>query len=160
MGATVKLQESSRSMWLRGLDRDAIVTGRLQNLIDEGAVHGIVCDSLAESGSAPTGNVQWPANAIADAQYAADLLRPRFALTEGRDGYVSLPLPPDCLRFPRHAYLQARSLWSLMTRPNIFISVPGVRTGLPLIRDLIAHGVNVNATLLFGSQHCKDAFED
>src|SRR5258708_25987534 len=47
---------------------------------------------------------------------------------------------------------EAQRLWKRLQLPNAFIKIPGTEAGLPVIRDLIAAGINVNVTLLFSTQ--------
>ncbi|MGH7682183.1 MAG: transaldolase family protein, partial [Candidatus Eiseniibacteriota bacterium] len=44
---------------------------------------------------------------------------------------------------------EAKRLWSVVRRPNLFIKVPGTPEGIPAIEQLIADGVSLNVTLLF-----------
>jgi transaldolase len=44
-------------------------------------------------------------------------------------------------------------------RPNIFIKIPATRAGLPAISQLIAEGINVNVTLLFGLGRYREVAE-
>jgi transaldolase len=45
---------------------------------------------------------------------------------------------------------EAPRLWAILHRPNVFIKVPATIEGLQCIRKLIADGININVTLLFG----------
>ena len=45
---------------------------------------------------------------------------------------------------------EARRLWRAVGRPNAMIKVPATQAGLPAIEALIAEGISVNVTLLFG----------
>jgi len=45
---------------------------------------------------------------------------------------------------------EARRLWQAVARDNLMIKVPATAEGLPAIEELIANGINVNVTLLFG----------
>jgi transaldolase len=44
---------------------------------------------------------------------------------------------------------EARHLWLSVDRPNVMIPVPGTDEALPVIKQLLADGINVNITLLF-----------
>jgi transaldolase len=50
---------------------------------------------------------------------------------------------------------EAQRLWQRLGIPNAFIKIPGTEAGLPVIRDLIAAGVNVNVTLLFSPERYR-----
>ena len=46
-----------------------------------------------------------------------------------------------------------------LDRPNVFIKVPATAEGLPVIRQLISEGINVNVTLLFGIPRYRQVVE-
>jgi transaldolase len=46
-----------------------------------------------------------------------------------------------------------------VNRPNLLIKVPGTLEGLPVIRQLIGEGINVNITLLFGLPRYRQVVE-
>jgi transaldolase len=50
---------------------------------------------------------------------------------------------------------EAKRLWQRLQLPNAFIKIPGTQSGLPVIRDLIAAGINVNVTLLFSPERYR-----
>jgi transaldolase len=83
-------------------------------------------------------------------QSAADVFRPVYDKTGGRDGYVSLEVNPHLAHDTAGTIQEARRLWASLARPNVFIKVPASNEGLPAIRQLISEGINVNVTLLFG----------
>jgi transaldolase len=44
---------------------------------------------------------------------------------------------------------EGRRLWKALGRENVLIKVPGTPEAVPVIRSLLAEGINVNVTLLF-----------
>ncbi len=60
---------------------------------------------------------------------------------------------------PRGASPRPASSGSAVNRPNVFIKIPATREGLPAIRQLIAEGINVNITLLFGLPRYRQVAE-
>lgn len=44
---------------------------------------------------------------------------------------------------------EARRLWVVLDRYNVFIKVRATKEGLPAIQQFISEGINVNITLLF-----------
>ncbi len=86
-----------------------------------------------------------------DVQSAADVFRPLYDRTDGKDGYVSLEVNPHLAHDTDGTMQEARRLWGALNRPNVFIKVPATTEGLPVIQQLISEGINVNVTLLFGS---------
>jgi transaldolase len=86
---------------------------------------------------------------VADVQGAADVLRPVYERTSGRDGYVSLEVPPDLAYSVERTYEAAHHLWREVARPNVLIKVPGTAEGVKAFERLTADGININVTLLF-----------
>jgi len=87
--------------------------------------------------------------AIADIREAADILRPVYQETRGRDGYVSLEVSPYLANDTKATIDEARRLWKAVARENVMIKVPATPEGLPAIRQLLEEGLNINITLLF-----------
>jgi transaldolase len=87
--------------------------------------------------------------AIEDTRLACDLLRPVYAHTEGRDGYVSLEANPHLAHDTEATIAEVRRLWELVNRPNLMIKVPATAEGVPAIQALTAAGMNINVTLIF-----------
>ena len=85
--------------------------------------------------------------ALADLRDAAALLRPLYDSTSGGDGYVSMEVSPHLADDSPGSYKEAQRLWQRLSIPNAFIKIPGTEAGVPVIRDLIAAGINVNVTL-------------
>jgi transaldolase len=89
-------------------------------------------------------------------QQAADMLAPQFAASRGRDGYISHEVSP-LLAYDTEATIEeARRLWADLNRPNSLIKVPATPAGVRAIPQLIAEGINVNATLLFSLQRYRE----
>ena len=44
---------------------------------------------------------------------------------------------------------EARALWWLVDRPNLFIKIPAAQQGLPAIEACLAEGISINVTLIF-----------
>ncbi|MDN5864624.1 MAG: bifunctional transaldolase/phosoglucose isomerase [Gammaproteobacteria bacterium] len=96
---------------------------------------------------------------IEDLQQAADLFRPTFDKSGGRDGYVSLELVPGLADDAEGSIKQARDFAGRAQRPNLFIKVPGTEAGATAIETLIYEGIPVNVTLLFSPGQYKRAAE-
>ena len=78
---------------------------------------------------------------------AAALLRPAWERTGGRKGYLSMQVNPKLYRDARRMAEHGRGLASLA--PNIAIKVPATEAGLAAAEELVAEGINVNATVSF-----------
>jgi hypothetical protein len=48
-----------------------------------------------------------------------------------------------------HTVAEARALWWLVDRPNLFVKIPAVKQGLPAISACLAEGISINVTLIF-----------
>jgi transaldolase/glucose-6-phosphate isomerase len=162
-----ELSAAGQSPWLDFVRRTLITSGELQRLIDDG-ITGVTSNpsifGKAIGGStdydeevariASDGRDHDPLEvfetlAIVDIQMAADVLRPLYDSTEGRDGFVSFEVEPRLARDTAGTIEAARRLWGLLDRPNVLIKIPGTPEGLPAIEQAIADGINVNVTLLF-----------
>ncbi|WP_424140210.1 bifunctional transaldolase/phosoglucose isomerase [Roseomonas chloroacetimidivorans] len=87
--------------------------------------------------------------AIGDIQAGADVLRPVYDATGGRDGYISLECSPYLANDTEATVEEALRLWGAVDRPNLMVKVPATPAGIPAIRQLIGRGININVTLLF-----------
>ena len=90
----------------------------------------------------------WPSQ-ITDIQDACDLFRPVYDDSDGLDGYVSIEVSPGVAHDAAATLAEARHLWAAVDRPNVMIKVPGTDEAIPVIKQLLADGINVNITLLF-----------
>ncbi len=87
--------------------------------------------------------------AVEDIQSGADVLRPVYEETEGRDGYISLEVNPHLARQTTGTIEEVHRLSDSVDRPNLMIKVPATREGIPAIHTLTAEGYNINITLIF-----------
>ena len=97
--------------------------------------------------------------AVRDIQAVADLLRPVYEVSDQHDGYVSLEVSPDLAYDTEGSVVEGRRLWTAVGRPNLMIKIPGTREGLPAITALLAEGINVNVTLVFGLRRYREVLE-
>jgi transaldolase len=77
------------------------------------------------------------------------VLRPVYDRTDGLDGRVSLEVDPRLAKNTAATIAEARALWWMVDRPNLFIKIPATIEGLPAITQAIAEGISVNVTLIF-----------
>jgi transaldolase len=155
------------SIWLDTLSRELLDSGEFAQLIADRAVTGATSnptifakaitgserydDQLRAAVARGTDDAQglFLALALEDIRRAADLLRPAYDESGGRDGFVSFECTPDLADDTKATIEQAIELWTRLDRPNVMIKVPATDAGIPAIEELTAHGVNVNITLLF-----------
>jgi transaldolase len=168
MASLLDLARHGQSVWLDFIDRNLVARGGLQRLVDSG-VTGVttnpsIFNKAIGGGSDYDEGIReqlertheiepaqlCEALMVADVQAAADVLRPVYDRTRGRDGYVSLEVPPDLAYDVERTVASAERLWTSVGRSNAMIKVPGTTQGVQAFERLIAAGINVNVTLLFG----------
>jgi transaldolase len=172
----MKLQHFGQSIWLDFLRRQLIDSGELQGLIEEDGVRGVTSNpSIFEKAIAGSGDYDdaiaelavkglgaddiYERLAIEDIQRGTDLFRRMWDRSDGHHGFVSLEVNPHLARDTSGTIEEARRLWRDVDRPNVLIKVPGTKEGLPAIQQLIAEGINVNVTLLFGLPRYREVAE-
>lgn len=166
-----RLKELGQSIWLDYIQRGLLTGGELQCLIDEEGISGVTSnpailekaivehhdyDAAIEAVPGTDAAVLYEQLAVADLQQAADLFRPVYATSRGRDGFVSLEVSPQLAYDTEATISEARRLWSVLDRPNSLIKVPATEAGVAAIQQLISEGINVNATLLFSLQRYRE----
>jgi transaldolase len=167
MNRLQQLHDAGVSIWLDTLSRDLLDSGAFTTLIDDYAVTGATSNptifAKAITGSddyddqlrtAVASGITDPRElffelALDDVRRAADLLRPAYDASSGRDGFVSFECTPDLADDTAATIEQALDLWDRLDRPNVMIKVPATEAGVPAIEELTARAVNVNVTLLF-----------
>src|SRR5215472_9418632 len=160
------LSEAGVSIWLDDLSRERLVDGNLAELAAHDHVTGVTTnpsifekaitggdayrDQLAELSArrVSTGEALRTLTTY-DVRWACDVLRPVFDATDGVDGRVSIEVDPRLARDTRATIAEARALWWLVDRPNLFVKIPAARQGLPAIAACLADGININITLIF-----------
>lgn len=94
-----------------------------------------------------------------DVRAAAQQLRRVYDRTDARDGYVSIEVPPAFAHDAKGTVTEAHRLRDALDAPNIMIKVPATDAGVVALRELIADGVNVNSTLIFGTRRYRQVAE-
>jgi len=168
----LELRKLGESAWLDDLGRGILEDGSLARLIREDGIAGVTSNpaifansmmgdpSYAQSLSSllarePTAQALYEELAIRDVREAAGLLRGLYDRTQGADGFVSLEVSPHLAYDSIGSLAEGRRLWQRLNLPNVLIKIPGTEAGLPVIRDLVAHGINVNVTLLFSPERYR-----
>jgi transaldolase len=158
------LHDAGVSIWLDNLSRELLDSGAFAALVADFAVTGATSnptifakaisgsnrydDQLQAAGVDSTQELFFEL-ALDDVRRAADLLRPAYDDSNGRDGFVSFECTPDLADDTEGTIEQALELWGRLRRPNAMIKVPATDAGIPAIEELTTRGVNVNITLLF-----------
>jgi transaldolase len=96
-----------------------------------------------------------------DVRWAADVMKPAYDASSGVDGRVSIEVDPRSAHSAEKTSAEAKTLWWLVDRPNVFIKIPATQAGLPAITATLAEGISVNVTLIFSLERYRavmDAF--
>ncbi|UOQ54889.1 bifunctional transaldolase/phosoglucose isomerase [Hymenobacter cellulosivorans] len=173
MNPLVDIRQFDQSIWLDFIRRKILINGELQRRITDEALRGVTSNpaifekaiggsddydaairSLALQGK--TTDEIYTALAVADVQHACDLFRPLYdSHDNASDGYVSLEVSPELVNDTEGTIEEGIRFWKTVNRPNVMIKVPATLEGLPAIRRLIAEGINVNVTLIFGLERYR-----
>jgi transaldolase len=170
-----ELSKHGQSVWIDYLSRDMLEEGELARMMREDAVVGVTSNPtifqkaishgdrydeqlkelLAEESDPKEIFLQLSAR---DVEAALDLLAPVHEKT-GHDGFVSWEVDPT-LAYDREAtFAEAMRLHAWLDRPNLYVKIPATKPGLGAIEDCVAHGKNINVTLIFSLQRYKEVAE-
>jgi transaldolase len=161
-----QLTELGVSIWLDDISRDRLSSGNLAALARDLYVRGVTSNptifaKALSSGSAYAEQVhdlamrgvtvEEASRAITtyDIRWACDVLRPVYDSTAGVDGRVSIEVDPRLAHETDKTIAEARALWWMVDRPNLFIKIPATLEGLPAITQCLSEGISVNVTLIF-----------
>ncbi|WP_456789016.1 transaldolase [Cellulomonas sp. P5_C5] len=174
-----RLADAGVAIWLDDLSRERLRTGNLAELVGTSGVVGVTTNpSIFASALAKGDAYDEQLRELAadgadvdaavfrittdDVRQAADVLRPVYDATDGVDGRVSIEVDPRLAKDTDGTIASAKSLWSTVDRPNVFIKIPATREGLPAITAVLAEGISVNVTLIFSLERygeVLDAFQ-
>jgi transaldolase len=171
-----QLSGAGVSVWLDDISRDRLRTGNLQELAGDFHVAGVTSNPTifahaVDHGDAYDGQladlktrgvpVEEAARAITtyDIRWACDVLRPVYDATAGQDGRVSIEVDPRVAKDTHKTIAEARNLWWMVDRPNLFIKIPATPEGLPAITQAISEGISVNVTLIFSLQRYGEVID-
>jgi len=175
-GALKRLSDEGVSIWLDDLSRSRIESGNLAELIGTKNVVGVTTNPSifqAAIGSGEGYEDQLADLAVrgvtvdeavrmmttADVRAAADVLRPVYDATGGRDGRVSIEVDPRLAHDTAATIAEARQLAWLVDRPNVMIKIPATKAGLPAITEVIGAGISVNVTLIFSLERYREVMD-
>jgi transaldolase len=176
--ALAQLSAAGVAVWLDDLSRVRLQTGTLADLARDRNVVGVTTNPTIFQ-KAITGSTAYDeqtkdlavrgvdvgealrAITTADVRAACDVLRPVYDASDFVDGRVSIEVDPRISRETERTIAEARALWWLVDRPNLFIKIPATVEGLPAISQCLAEGISVNVTLIFSLERydaVMDAF--
>jgi transaldolase / glucose-6-phosphate isomerase len=165
-----------QSAWMDYIRRDLLISGELQRIIQDDGLRGMTSNpaifekAIATSKdyvdilSSPEAKKLdakgiYEKIAIRDVQDATDIFKTVYMESKRRDGYVSLEVSPELAHDAAGTLEEARRLWKEVGRENVMIKVPATKEGVPVIRQLLEDGINVNITLLFAQSAYEQVAE-
>ncbi len=171
-----RLTAEDVAIWLDDISRDRLATGNLADLVAAWHVRGVTSNPTIFSHAMAKGaayddqiadlavrgvGVDEAARALTtyDIRWACDVLRPVFDASNGVDGRVSIEVDPRIARDTAKTIAEARALWWMVDRPNLFIKIPATVQGLPAITTCLAEGISVNVTLIFALDRYEQVIE-
>ncbi|MBC7374172.1 MAG: transaldolase [Frankiales bacterium] len=178
MNALADLSAAGVAVWLDDLSRERLRTGNLAELVRDSSVVGVttnpsIFQKALSDGAAYDGQVRdlalrgtdvgeaVRALTTYDVRWACDVLRPVFDSSDRIDGRVSIEVDPRIAHDTARTVAEAKALWWLVDRPNLYIKIPATLAGLPAITAVLAEGISVNVTLIFSLERydaVMDAF--
>ena len=161
-----QLEAQGVAVWLDDISRERLRTGNLQQLIDDDHVLGVTSNPTIFASALAKGDaydqqahdlgirgvsVDEAVRAITtyDIRWAADVLAQVYDESHHLDGRVSLEVDPRLARETEKTIAEAKALWWMVDRPNMYIKIPATLEGLPAITAAVAAGISVNVTLIF-----------
>ncbi|MDQ0687361.1 transaldolase [Streptomyces achromogenes] len=166
MNSLNTLSDAGVSIWLDDLSRERLVSGSLADLVARDQVVGVTTNPTIFAKAITSGDAYdrqihdlaargvgvgeaLRALTTTDVRWACDVLRPVYDATDGVDGRVSIEVDPRLAHDTAATIAEARALWWLVDRPNLFVKIPAARQGLTAIAECLGEGISINVTLLF-----------
>jgi transaldolase len=170
------LTQAGVSVWLDDISRDRLRTGNLEALVRDFHVRGVTSNPTIFANALAKGEaydeqikdlairgitVEEAARMIMtyDIRWGADVLRAVYDSSAGVDGRVSIEVAPTLARDTEKTIAEAKQLWWLVDRPNMYIKIPATAEGLPAITATLAEGISVNVTLIFSLERYGEVID-
>lgn len=168
-----QIRNFGQSVWYDNIERSILTSGKLEKMVEEDGICGVTSNPTIFE-KAITQSKDYDAEieelarkrktaeevynnlTIKDVSLAADILYRIYKETEGKDGYVSIEVPPKYAYDIEETIGEAQKLFERIGRDNVMIKVPATEEGAMAIERLIAKGININATLVFSLSHYEN----
>ncbi len=167
-----KLADAGVAIWLDDISRTRLTSGNLADLVANQHVVGVTSNptifakaisdadsyneqlrTLADGGADVEAAVR--AMTSDDIRDACDVLLPAYENSGRQDGRVSIEVDPRLAHVTDKTIDEAKGLWELVDRENLFIKIPATKEGLPAITATLAAGISVNVTLIFSLERYR-----
>jgi transaldolase len=176
---TDRLEELSAagvSVWLDDISRARLVTGGLEKLRTDDHVVGVTSNptifakALADSDDYAEQTKDLALRGVSveessrmittyDVRWACDVMRPAYDASAGVDGRVSIEVDPRLAFETAKTVAEAKQLWWLVDRENLYIKIPATPAGVPAITATLAEGISVNVTLIFSLERYQEVMD-
>jgi transaldolase len=170
------LQKLGQSVWIDYLSRDMLHQGHLAQMMEEDAVTGVTSNPTIFQKAISQGTAydeqlkellerETDAKEIflelsaQDVSEACDLMRPVHDSTDGLDGFVSWEVDPTLAYDRESTFQEMLRLHAWIDKPNLYVKIPATKPGLGAIEDAVAHGKNINVTLIFSLERYAEVVE-
>ncbi|MGI5214730.1 transaldolase [Plantactinospora sp. CA-290183] len=171
-----ELSAAGVAVWLDDLSRRRLSSGGLDQLRREKHLVGVTTNpSIFAKALSDAEEYNWQLRDLAirqvaveeavralttyDVRWACDVMRPAYDSSGGVDGRVSIEVDPRLAYQTDQTVAEAKALWWLVDRPNLYIKIPATEAGLPAITAALAEGISVNVTLIFGLERYSQVME-
>jgi len=171
-----ELSAQGVAVWLDDLSRVRLTTGALQKLVQNQHVVGVTTNpsifqkalSDADAYDQQVKDLELQGVTVEEAvrlmtgrdvRDACDVLRPAYDASDGVDGRVSIEVDPRKAHETDSTTAEAKTLWWLVDRENLYIKIPATLEGLPAITATLAEGISVNVTLIFSLERYNAVME-
>jgi transaldolase len=171
-----ELSAAGVSIWLDDLSRLRLESGGLDALRREKHVVGITTNpTIFAKALSAADDYAWQVSDLArrgvtvdeatrmlttfDVRWACDVMKPAYDASGGADGRVSIEVDPRLAHNTENTIAEAKALWWLVDRPNLFIKIPATEAGLPAITATLAEGISVNVTLIFSLDRYRQVMD-
>src|SRR5215469_8165926 len=152
--ALAELSAAGVAVWLDDISRERLTSGNLAVLIRDRHVVGVTSNPTIFDHALSHGD--------AYSEQLAELALRGVSVGEatgGQDGRVSLEVDPRLAGDTAKTIAEARALWWLVDRPNLFIKIPATAAGLPAITQCLSEGISVNVTLIFSLERYGEVID-
>ncbi len=164
--ALAELSAAGVAVWLDDISRERLRSGNLEQLVRDKHVVGVTSNPTIFQKALSQGDaydeqlrdlalrgcdVGESVRALTtyDVRWGCDVLRGLYEGSGYQDGRVSIEVDPRIAHDTDRTIAEAKALWWLVDRPNLFIKIPATVEGLPAITAVLGEGISVNVTLIF-----------
>ncbi|HEY7226436.1 MAG TPA: transaldolase [Micromonosporaceae bacterium] len=162
-----ELSGAGVAIWLDDISRHRLASGSLEAMRRDQHVVGVTSNptifakALAETGAYADQIADIALRGLSveeatrllttyDVRWGCDVMRPAYGASSGVDGRVSIEVDPRLAHDTARTIAEAKALWWLVDRPNLYVKIPATEEGLPAITESLGAGISINVTLIFG----------